>query len=914
MFMFNKSKSKEEAPRDVARQNNAMSLSTLGIIASIEGSLTLPPPIDPSLIQNDRYIPLQYAENKLRELHNDRLAIKEVYEKRLQTLTQIYEKNLKNTKEHYEIFIMEVKSKAEKHIELQKSLRKSLEDKLTAELQEKNTIIEELRDNAASVNITHQDDVRALKSSFKEVETRCEGMAKSLQDIEVDRECLLVLSDLISRIDNEGNSQQLSVLHDELTLCKSQYNDLKLRYDEETGRYSKEILILQEDLLAYRECSSILTRLAGDIEISDQVSLKEQYQRKICELNAKLDELVVVSASRTVVDDLFMQAATALNDNNHMIESQKLSSASALKNESYQSRIEVSDLLQRICQRIEVDEWKQLNTSATQKVPDHPSFEYELLFMKIQDLESRMMEKELLLSKANQSITKLESLKRHLSRSKLSNSKIETNDVEAAPVSSSNAPLEPPIEVLHNPDDLAFIEQLEDKLAEYKDSIATLKESNKRLEDDKQFIQHQLDNMTKEKRTDLVKRLEEEIEAFKKLSATQAADLIYLRTEKQKALTRNKELQDRVNAAEKEIKDRDAVELAKLNERDEKHQLKTQIVKQRDEIVMKAKAATAGWDAAASSDGRLDNEVEKAYQRGIAEGRQQHNDDMLSLNLAIEKKEERLTELVVQLNSFEAKVREAELAAVKYRQEMEDAKQETADTVLMFTQFNEARRGKLTTTETKESVDLQAEGSRLAGGEEDEPAIGPSSKEYESLKEILDQSQEEVLELADKVDTLQEKLNLCEQRTNVMEQLLVVERHRHNQYIEKMSTKKTSSQTNSSNLPNQSNGAANKELQEIATILKASLVRGGALWKSNKKDECYDLYAQMNSTAMNKLANYLDYKKLFAEAAGSAKAMVTGKSNQKAKAAMVLKKAVEKFLLIVESRLVSLCVITDSYS
>jgi len=80
--------------------------------------------------------------------------------------------------------------------------------------------------------------------------------------------------------------------------------------------------------------------------------------------------------------------------------------------------------------------------------------------------------------------------------------------------------------------------------------------------------------------------------------------LAHLTAEKQKNEARIVELSGRAEAAETELRERDARELAQLSTNEEKQALKTQIAKQRDQITLKAKAATAGWDAAATSDER----------------------------------------------------------------------------------------------------------------------------------------------------------------------------------------------------------------------------------------------------------------------------------------------------------------------
>ena len=50
-------------------------------------------------------------------------------------------------------------------------------------------------------------------------------------------------------------------------------------------------------------------------------------------------------------------------------------------------------------------------------------------------------------------------------------------------------------------------------------------------------------------------------------------------------------MKDRAERAEQELKDKDAAEQKGLNPQDEKARLKIQVGKQRDDIVLKAKAA-----------------------------------------------------------------------------------------------------------------------------------------------------------------------------------------------------------------------------------------------------------------------------------------------------------------------------------
>jgi hypothetical protein len=200
------------------------------------------------------------------------------------------------------------------------------------------------------------------------------------------------------------------------------------------------------------------------------------------------------------------------------------------------------------------------------------------------------------------------------------------------------------------------VEQLDDQLYQLKqeyDRVVAEKEKN---EVERAFLATQVDTLVKEKRTDVVKRYEEDIERLKESHSVLNEKIALLTAEKVKNEARIKDLLSRAEMAEAELKERDSKDVVGLDVKDEKVLLKGQISKQREQIILKAKAATAGWDAAAHSDERLDVEVERAFKKGFAEERQQHVEEMKALNAAIEVKENRVTELLVAMAEMERKV------------------------------------------------------------------------------------------------------------------------------------------------------------------------------------------------------------------------------------------------------------------
>lgn len=481
---------------------------------------------------------------------------------------------------------------------------------------------------------------------------------------------------------------------------------------------------------------------------------------------------------------------------------------------------------------------------------------------------------------------------------------------------------------LHNPDDIAVIEQLEDHICELNESLSQISQDNHKLIEEKAFLQHQYDNIVKEKRTDVIQRLDSEVLKLNQQVINQSLDLSSCKTEKVKLEKRIEELTSRVQIAEKELKDRDAMELAKLNDKEEKQLLKTQIGKQRDELVMKSKAATAGWDAAANADEKLEKDVEKAYYKGYNEGRYQNTHDIQALHQAIELKENRLTELVLQINELEGKVRLAEIQSEQYRNDLNLAKQETADTVLLFNQIRENLRP-ATTSDLNDriapgpqravdaimsedtAIDSQSHRSSNELLPQDKKLIlAPSSQEYESLKGLLDQSQEEVVELHDKMEHFYEKIKLYEQKMTLYDQMLSLERQRFNR-VSKVShihlnTSPAKSVSHMHSSPMRQD--VDQSHFDVISYIKTSQTKGNMLIKNNKKDECYELYIQMMESVLKRLGSNQEYKKLFVDSMTTARNIVTTppRPGQKAKALPILKKAIDKLLLINEAKAVSL--------
>lgn len=300
-----------------------------------------------------------------------------------------------------------------------------------------------------------------------------------------------------------------------------------------------------------------------------------------------------------------------------------------------------------------------------------------------------------------------------------------------------------------------MLEQLEDNLFQHKEEIQSLLKQHQTVMSEKAFLETQLEILIKEKRTDVIARYEEDIKNLKRKEAELNEKVTTLNTEKVKNETKISELKDRSDKAELELRERDARELKVLNPQEEAYKLKGEINKQRDQIIMKSKAATAGWDAAANADEKLDLEMQKAFSRGMREEKERHSQDLVAVNASLEKKETRITELLVSMAEMEKKVKASEMDQVNMRAQMEAMKLEVADAITGIQQMAAATSGNATTMTN----------------EDGEVVIPPTNAEVDALREQLDLSQEELVSITERCERIEQELELARKRNRIYERL-----------------------------------------------------------------------------------------------------------------------------------------------
>jgi hypothetical protein len=418
------------------------------------------------------------------------------------------------------------------------------------------------------------------------------------------------------------------------------------------------------------------------------------------------------------------------------------------------------------------------------------------------------------------------------------------------------------------------IEGLEDQLYSLKEEIDKLKVENTKMEIDRQLLTNEVDSLIKEKRTDVLKRFEEDLENLRKKEAELEEKVTCLTTDKVKLETRVNELRERAERAENELKDRDAIETAKLNTNDEKFQLKNQINKQRDQIIMKAKAATAGWDAAASADEKVDIEIHKAYQRGLKEEKEKHKNDLDSVHQSLETKETRITELLVEVAEMQRKVVTVDSEKKEMLQQIESLKFEVADAITGIQSIAMAGRGG---------------GGGGEVGEDGEMVIPPSQAELDSAREQLDLAQEELVNLMERCDKLEAEVEIARRKNRIFERLgnltgLTAGK------AASIGGGKTGSGSGTGGML--STDYSRYDVDTLINSIKRAITKGTNLWKSNRKDECYDVYLDVCIEATQRLYTE-ELVKPVRDAIENGK--VLGAAN-KQRGAVVFRKALDKLL------------------
>ena len=288
------------------------------------------------------------------------------------------------------------------------------------------------------------------------------------------------------------------------------------------------------------------------------------------------------------------------------------------------------------------------------------------------------------------------------------------------------------------------IETLEDELCTLREAQDSAQQSLTQLTQEKAILSDRFEQLLKEKRSDILLTYETQISDLEAKNTTTSAEMIDLKMRQMKTESLNKELLERVQRAENELKERDERDLAQISPADETHTLKVQIGQQRKEIVLKSKAATSGWDAAADADQRLDSGVEQAFREGVKEGAQKAEAEWRALNASLESKDQKLSQLLADICQYELLQSQHQATITTLQAQLDAAKLDAADAIASF-----------------------SSGPLTSGGNGDE-----NSPEYARLQTELDEAQEEIARLGDRSERASESVQLLEDQVRLYEKMI----------------------------------------------------------------------------------------------------------------------------------------------
>lgn len=415
-----------------------------------------------------------------------------------------------------------------------------------------------------------------------------------------------------------------------------------------------------------------------------------------------------------------------------------------------------------------------------------------------------------------------------------------------------------------------IVEQLEDSLFAVREQLTTIQSEHTILVGQKQIMERELAELIQAKRTDVIKRMEDDLHRLTESEASLSEKVTNLSTEKIKLEAKVKELKERAERAEQDLRDRDARDIAAMSPQDEKAILNKELLKQRDTAIQKAKAATAGWDAAANADEKLDLEIQKSYQRGIREERDRHANDLVATNKALEAKEQRITDLLVSMAEMEKKMHANEIEKEKMKVAMDNMKLEVADAIA--------------------AIDMVGNAANKGGGEggDSEAAIGPSEAELDAAREQLDQAQEELVSLQERCDRLESELELARKKNRIYDRYAAVNG------LGDMAG------GGGASMPQGGGGGSESSrysLDDAIAEVKKAILKGTNLWKSNRKDDCYDVYLDACNAAAQRVYTD-DLAKPLRDCIEHGRAV--GAMN-KQKGAIFFRKGLDKFMADVSS-------------
>ena len=143
-----------------------------GMAVNTDGNTYRLPSMQTKFVEKEDYVPDEYAKGKIHRAAEEYEYARNAFESRIQI---IQEYNMKVQSERESAFrehSKELKEKALRHVEVQRELKRQLEEKLTIEIRTKEDQIQALTDSVTQLTDSNEELVRAKNRLDSELQAR----------------------------------------------------------------------------------------------------------------------------------------------------------------------------------------------------------------------------------------------------------------------------------------------------------------------------------------------------------------------------------------------------------------------------------------------------------------------------------------------------------------------------------------------------------------------------------------------------------------------------------------------------------------------------------------------------------------------------------------------------------------------
>ena len=860
-----------------------------GQLLSADGSSLPVPVLSRGLVETAEYVPRSFAQARIDEAAAAFNLVRQNYRENIRQLKLSYEKTIADNQASMENFVSSVKSKALRHRDVQQKLRKQAEDSLQAQLKSQTDTNEDLRDKLADMNL-HQQEYRKKTA---EVKFQLAAVLSIHSRLKEKVRTAGVSFEEKHRGEFEREKEEQAAVTNQL----KEQSDLAFRHlERKLQKLAREHESLQVSLFLSELISKVESSAATASYNATSVVPVTHSTLSTTTLTTATQTTAVWIASQTGDVVSAMAVASLSNQQQKQQKQQKMEMErqvlqnvlAALQQEAGNAESVESVTERKNVAKDAVKQWLlDFEEREGRKPNDKDKEAAEELFAAYRDATSALQtvkaaqdERLEKLEQVTRQLLELERLQEQFSPLPFrpTDTKVETASegapaVIVAEVLRPTAPSEsaPDAPAPPTPAPTAAIpatvdtNALEDQIFDMQTALDASLEREKELAESKAFVSEQMNLLMAEKRTDVLKRLMDENELLRKHTAEMNETLAAFKATMSKAENKVNEYKSRAEQAEANVRSRDAAALALLPPDQEALRLRKELAKLTEELVNRSKAVTAGWDAAANAEERAEVELTKAYDKGFKEGSVRVSKDLEQINLSLEEKDIRIQELILKMGEMELTVKEAEAKIAEADKRAADAALEVSDALITL---------------------------GASGGDGDAAGSGGVAEaEFDRVRAALDDAQEEIVSLQDRVDELTAQAAISEQTIAVYEQLKGLSDGKTSSSSLARRAAATPLTPSASAVATAASDNSGSRLTEALIEVKNALQKGTSLWKINtpqKKDEALGLYKTTAESCL-KILSAPTLVQPLKEALDN-----VGKSLDANKWAPVLRKALEK--------------------